>query len=249
MRQYIAIMQPTYFPWIGYFSMIERSSVFVFLDDVQFAKRSWQQRNRVNSPNGECFINIPVYSKNRYDQKIHEVQIVDIEMSIKKLKKKLHHCYSKSVYIEEFFEILDSVNSEEISGLGEFNIKIIKAISNKIGIKTDFKIASENSFIGKKSERLIDICQHYNIKNYLSAPGSIKYINDEGYFSQSDVSVFEFIYVPGKYRSINMPFLENMSIIDAIMNLGFRKTKLLLDNFEIRRCSSVDGLTNKARDN
>ena len=71
----IAIMQPTYLPWLGYFDLINRSDVFVFLDSVQFDKRSWQQRNRIKTPNGELMLTVPVLTKGRSDQKICDVMI------------------------------------------------------------------------------------------------------------------------------------------------------------------------------
>ena len=58
-----AIMQPTYLPWMGYFDLMDQSDVFVFLDSVQFDKRSWQQRNRIKTPTGELMLTVPVSSK------------------------------------------------------------------------------------------------------------------------------------------------------------------------------------------
>ena len=71
----IAISQPTYFPWIGYFGLIMNSDIFIFLDDVQFDKRSWQQRNKVKSNLGEQFISVPVKTKKKSRQLIKDVEI------------------------------------------------------------------------------------------------------------------------------------------------------------------------------
>ena len=71
----IAIMQPTYLPWLGYFDLIDRSDILVFLDSVQFDKRSWQQRNRIKTPNGELMLTVPVLTKGKFDQKICDVMI------------------------------------------------------------------------------------------------------------------------------------------------------------------------------
>ena len=70
-----AIMQPTYLPWAGYLAMIEKVDIFVFLDSVQFARRSWQQRNRIKSANGELMLTVPVHRKGLRDQKIQNVRI------------------------------------------------------------------------------------------------------------------------------------------------------------------------------
>ena len=70
-----AIMQPTYLSWLGYFNLVDRSDVFVFLDSVQFDKRSWQQRNRIKTSTGELMLTVPVLTKGRFDQNICDVKI------------------------------------------------------------------------------------------------------------------------------------------------------------------------------
>ena len=72
----VAIMQPTYLPWIGYLAMIDRVDQFIYLDSVQFARRSWQQRNRIKTANGELMLTIPVSSKGRRDQLISETSVL-----------------------------------------------------------------------------------------------------------------------------------------------------------------------------
>ncbi len=71
-------MQPTFLPWTGYFALMLQSDAFVFLDSVQFAKRTWQQRNRIKTANGPLWVSVPVFSKGARDQKIAEV-MVDVD--------------------------------------------------------------------------------------------------------------------------------------------------------------------------
>ena len=61
----VSIMQPTYLPWIGYFDLIAKADIFVFLDDVQFSRRSWQQRNRVLLDGKEMMLTIPTKNKGK----------------------------------------------------------------------------------------------------------------------------------------------------------------------------------------
>ena len=75
----VAIMQPTYLPWVGYFNLINKSEYFVFLDDVQFDKRSWQQRNKIIINSNQRYLTVPVLSKNKYLQKLSEVKIDNSE--------------------------------------------------------------------------------------------------------------------------------------------------------------------------
>lgn len=235
MKKNIAIMQPTFIPWLGYFSLIKYSDTFVFLDDVQFEKRSWQQRNRINSKNGELFISLPVFSKKLFEQKILEVEIVSFQNFYNKLLRTLKHNYGKALYYDECIEAIQIINFEEAINLCDINIKIIKLLSNRLGIKTEFLSSSDLSMPGKKSTKLLNLCQKIGNCNYLSVPGSINYINEEGSFAKSHVPVFKFIFKSPEYYSVNTPFLKDMSIIDAVMNIGFNKTAELLDLFTVDR--------------
>ena len=113
MRKNVAIMQPTFFPWLGYFSLVKYSDTFIFLDDVQFEKRSWQQRNRVNSKNGELFISLPVFSKRLFEQKIAEVEVVNFQSVYNKLLRTLRHSYSKAVFFDECMEAIQALKFDE----------------------------------------------------------------------------------------------------------------------------------------
>ena len=71
----VAISQPTYLPWIGYFDLIDQVDAFIFLDSVQFEKQSWQQRNRIKTPKGLQWLTVPVMFRGRFGQLIHQVEI------------------------------------------------------------------------------------------------------------------------------------------------------------------------------
>jgi hypothetical protein len=73
----VAISQSNYIPWKGYFDFINSVDKFVLLDDVQFTKRDWRNRNKLKCPAGECWLSIPIQVKGRYFQKINEAQIAD----------------------------------------------------------------------------------------------------------------------------------------------------------------------------
>ena len=82
----LAITQPTYLPWVGYFDLMNQCDVFIFLDNVQFEKRGWQQRNRIKTAHGDLLLTVPIKSKGRYKQKINETKI-DTSRDFKKKHK------------------------------------------------------------------------------------------------------------------------------------------------------------------
>ena len=90
----IAISQPTYLPWQGYFALIDYVDEFVFLENIQFNKRSWQQKNKINSNGKELILTIPVKTKSKFYQKICDVEIADFN----KIKKKTYFINKKCIF-------------------------------------------------------------------------------------------------------------------------------------------------------
>src|SRR3981081_1029831 len=106
----IGIMQPTYLPWMGYFELMASSEVFVFLDDVQFNKKSWQQRNRIKGPNGELLITVPVLNKGKRDQAICEVCINNDDRDWgKKHLRSVELSYQKSPFFDWLYSDLREI--------------------------------------------------------------------------------------------------------------------------------------------
>ena len=107
-------MQPTYLPWLGYFVLINRSDVFVFLDSVQFDKRSWQQRNRIKTPNGELMLTVPVLTKGRFNQNICDAIIDKSQKFEKKHFSSIRSNYMKSKYSKLYIQELEKIFNSKI---------------------------------------------------------------------------------------------------------------------------------------
>ena len=105
----IAISQPTFLPWPGYFALINYVDEFVFLDNTQFAKRSWQQRNYIKLNEDKYLVTIPVISKNKFNQKINQVQIDYNNFQVSKFLKTIELAYKKSPYFSSYFEIFKKI--------------------------------------------------------------------------------------------------------------------------------------------
>ena len=98
----IAISQPTFLPWCGYIALIDYINEIVFLDNVQFEKRSWHQRNNIKSYSGKIIITIPVHSKNLFEQNINEVKIDYSNNFLNKMIKTIEQNYSKTSYFKYY---------------------------------------------------------------------------------------------------------------------------------------------------
>ena len=104
MNKIVGIHQPNFLPWIGFFYKIIKSDIFVFLDDVQYVKRSFINRNKIKTSKGEQYILLPIHQKKKYKQSIIECKLFDKEKSIKTLIKNIEFNYKKSKYFKDYYD-------------------------------------------------------------------------------------------------------------------------------------------------
>ena len=223
----IAIMQPTYLPWIGYFDLMHRADIFVFLDSVQFDKRSWQQRNRIKTANGELMLSVPVLSKGKYGQKICEV---DLDISQKFEKKHFNSIslnYKKSKYFEYYIEEIEQIYNSKINKLVDLNISLIKLISSKLGIDIKYINSSELDAQGSKTELLFNICKNLNADHYLSPASSKEYIDENNLFSKNEIKLTYQNYKHPTYNQLFGDFIPYMSMIDLLFNKGNKSIEIM----------------------
>ena len=107
----VTIHQPQYLPWIGYFDKINQVDAFCFLDNVQFKKNEWQNRNRIKTAQGWQWLTVPV--KHRFPQTIEEVEINDTVNWRRKHLQALATNYKKTPYFDEYIEFFEDVYSNE----------------------------------------------------------------------------------------------------------------------------------------
>lgn len=216
----IAIMQPTYLPWIGYFGMIDRADIFVFLDSVQFARRSWQQRNRIKSANGEQMLTVPVLSKGARNQTIAEVQVDRGSRFAEKHRRAIEHALGKAPHFKDHAGgLLDVLNAGH-ERLADLNIELITWASAALGISSRFVRSTQLDVQGAKAELLADICRTLEGDVYLSAPGSRDYIEGSDAFDVRGIAVRYHDYQHPTYPQLHGAFAPYMSAVDLLFNVG-----------------------------
>jgi len=222
-----AIMQPTYLPYLGYFHLIAAADVFVFLDDVQFARRSWQQRNRILGAGGEVMLSIPVQKIDR-EATIAEIQVSDAEPWREKHLASIRHAYAKRPFFAEGMAFLEAQLSAPVTGLADLNCGLIAAAAGKLGLTTEFVRASALAIPGHRSDHLLALCRAVDATDYLSPTGSHDYMEDDGVFAGAGFPVRFQGFVEIAYRQGREPFVPYMAFIDAVMNLGWAGTADLI---------------------
>jgi hypothetical protein len=232
----IAISQPTFFPWLGYFALIDYVDEFIFLDTVQFDKRSWQQRNYIKLNENKHLITIPVISKNKFNQKINEVKIDYSNFQMSKFLKTIESAYKKSYYFDLYFDVFKEILNKEYIFLSQLNLDIILTICKLLKIKNKFSEASSfhlDSYT-KKIHLLDSICKQKKTLKYISTLGSLEYLGELKILPESKASINYFYYKISNYKQLGDKFISNLSIIDLLFNEGPGSTQFLRNNFEIK---------------
>ena len=224
----IAIAQPTYLPWLGYFDLMEQVECFVLLDDVQFDKRSWQQRNRIKGPSGLQWLTVPVASRGRFEQRILDVEISEPQFWRTHLRA-LEHNYHRAPYFELLFPQLARIFEGGHYGLlVELNFSVMDWLCGLLGIQTKRLRSSAMAGNGKRSERLVNICRHLGADTYLSPLGSSAYLLEElQLFSEAGIQVLFQHYEHPQYKQLFSPFCSHASVLDLLFNEGDRSAEIM----------------------
>lgn len=223
----IAISQPTYLPWIGYFDLIEQVDVFVLLDDVQFEKQSWQQRNRIKTPTGLQWLTVPVIFRGRLGQKINQVEVRDRDFW-RRHRRAIELNYARSSFFADYFELLISKISSKETFLADLNIGLIESFTTILGIKTPLMLSSTIHQPGKRTELLANICECLGADQYLSPLGSAAYLlAEQNTLLDRGIDVVFQNYMHPEYRQLFSPFVPYASIVDLLFNEGARSLEII----------------------
>ena len=234
----IAISQPTYLPWQGYFALIEYVDEFVFLENIQFNKRSWQQRNKIINNDNEIFLTMPVKSKGKFTQNICDVEIDNFNKNKMKHIMSIKNAYFKCRYFDEYFDGFLKIFSKNYTKLSELNKDLIIHICFILGIKTTISNDKIFNLSSKKADYLRDICLIKKCNNYITTLGSQNYFGETQYFSETKIKIDYFDFQDNEYLQNSKNFIPRLSIIDLLFNLGPDTLKYLKNNFFI--CKQKD---------
>lgn len=221
----VSVHQPQFFPWLGYFDKINKADIFVMLDNVQYKKNEWQNRNKIKNQNGSQWLTVPVNYK--FPQKMTEVTLDQKSNWRSKHLNAIKTNYSKACYFLEYFENIEKIYSYPAVSIADFNTFLVNEICNVLGITTPIHLASRlGNFTENPDERLIEICQYFESRNYLAGAGGKGYMN-LGKFADSGIVVNFQNYSHPTYSQLFGDFLSGMCILDLIFNCGKKSLKIL----------------------
>jgi WbqC-like protein family len=216
----IAVMQPTYLPWMGYFALIDQVDRFVLLDDVKFSHQSWQHRNRIRSRESFQWLTVPVLVKGRGEQRIDEVEINRTLPWQRKHLQSILQGYSRAPWISEHRSWLESAYLDPPTKLFDLNRSLIEKLAEELEISTPMCRSSELLVGGNRVERLIGICKSLGAAEYLSPIGSHDYIEEDNRFPDAGIALLYQRFEHPVYRQGTREFIPQLSVLDLLLNEG-----------------------------
>jgi hypothetical protein len=219
----LSVHQPQYIPWLGYFDKIARSDCFVFLDQVQYKPREFQNRNKIRTKDGCMWLTVPVKTKSLGRQKICDVTTDNSYDWQRQHLKSIKIWYGSAHFFENYLSFFDNIYAEKWEKLIALNIHITDFILKELEIHTPVYVESDIGTDSVATDRIVELCKKLKADVYLSGIGGKKYLEEEK-FLQAGIAlqyqdflhpVYTQLYTQGKDT-----FLPHMSAIDLLFNEG-----------------------------
>ncbi len=221
----IAIHQPEHLPYYGFLNKMSKADTFVILDDVQFLKNTFQNRNRIKTSSGEQWLTVPIKLEH-YNQKISEIKIDNSKDWQKKNVLTLKYNYGRTAYFKDYFPEFEKIYNKKEEMLVTFNMNLINFFKERFHIKTKLVLSSTLNINTTKTQRLIDICKKLAAKTYLSGTGTKEYMNEQ-LFSKDNIQLEFNLFTHPTYPQAYGQFLPYMSAFDLLMNCGPESQKII----------------------
>lgn len=220
-----AIMQPTFLPWSGYFNLMASVDVFVFLDDAQFQKSSWHNRNRIPLHNEPHWLTVPI-KHHALSQSILETEVNPQSQWREKMVRQLSQLYAKHPFSKELELLYPVLLDTSYTSLAELNIALITLISNKLNITCDIRRSSRLQSAGVRTQRLLSMLTELGATHYLSPEGARSYLTEDG-FSQQNAITLSYQQFNARYyhQTKSNNFIEKLSIVDVVANMGWQSAE------------------------
>ena len=223
----VTIHQPEHLPWLGFFDKVRQADVYVILDNVQYRKNYFQNRNKIRTQEGWSWVTIPV--KNApVDTLINEILIDDNPKLKRRYLNLIKTNYIHAEFFDRYFPSLQEILRQEYTKLVELNVEIIKFFMQQLGIKTRTLIASELDLPEAKGGTYVNfnICHKLGADVYLSGISGKDYLNETIYIENGIKVIYQEFYHP-IYKQLYEPFIPCMSVVNLLFNHGDKSLDII----------------------
>ncbi len=214
----LVILQPLFLPWMGMFDMMGQADLFVILDNVQFSRQSWQQRNRIKTSQGVRWLSVPVV--HRFGQKINEVKIDYGRDWVPDHLKTIYHNYKKAPHFDEIYNLVEGIYRRKTERLCDLSFDFIQSVKDYLKIPTRLMKASEVPLQNRGSkDYVLDLCRYFKSRVYLNGPAGKK-LYDPKEFKDAGIDLIFHEYVHPVYPQLHGEFVPYLSVVDLLFNCG-----------------------------
>lgn len=225
--------QSSYLPWLGFFHKLALSDIYVYLDDVQYEKNSFTNRNKVKSPNGaEIWLTVPVLSKDHFNRTVKDLKI-DNNSKWRIKHWKTLQTYKKAPYFQEYSDFLEKAYSKDWEYLSEMNEYLLKFFLKELNINVKFIKSSELGLKQKKADLVIEICEKLDAEIFIFGALGKNYAKVDD-FTTKGINVYFQDYRHPVYPQLWGDFVYYLSIVDLLFNVGSEKANKIImkDNID-----------------
>jgi hypothetical protein len=210
----LAIMQPYFLPYIGYFQLISSVDRFIYYDDVNYIKGGWINRNRILNGNQDFMFTLELFGASSF-KKINEIQIRD---NRNKLKRTFVQSYSKAPYFSEIGPLLETIFNSNETNLSAYIIEANSSILNYLSIETEIEISSKLTYNRelKGQDKVIELCKNQKADTYINSIGGQDLYSRE-IFKQNEIELKFLKTKTFSYSQKSESFIQYLSIIDVLM--------------------------------
>ena len=224
----VSIHQPAYLPWLGYFHRIAMSDAHIVLDDVQFEKNSFTNRNKVRTADGWCWLTVPVKTAGKFGNlPINEIEIAADRPWAKSHWETLRLNYSKTPFFAQHSTFFRDLYSKTWCRLADLTAEISGYLLTIFGISTRLYFSSQMKVPGRKDELVLNLCRELGASTYLSGPLGKNYLREQ-LFQQRGIGIQYCDYQHPVYLQTYLGFEPNMAAIDLLFNAGPASREILL---------------------
>ena len=229
----LAVMQPYFFPYIGYFQLVAAVDRLVILDDVNFIKQGWINRNRILVKCCPFLFSIPLRHPSSFSP-IYETRLASGTHAYLKLLMTIEQAYRKAPNFEPIYNLVRKVCEHKTEFIGQLALESILAVVEYLGVSTE--IISTSRYYGnsdlKGAERVLDICLREGAAEYVNLPGG-EALYDKGGFADASVNLRFLQPKPSVYPQFGCPFVPSLSIIDVLMFNHRDAVRAMLNQYEL----------------
>ena len=221
----VAIHQPDFLPYFGFFKKMYLADAFIYLDSVQISRGGWTNRDKIKTRQGAQWIKVNIKKANLHE-KIKNVKIsYEYDWQSKSLSL-IYENYKLSRHFEEIYLIVKKIFSYSPEYLIDFNLRALSILRELLGIKNKIFFSSDFNTTKTKNDLLVELLKKVKANTYLSGQGAKNYI-DEKIFLENDFKVMYNNFDPPIYdqQYKKIMFIEDLSIIDYLFNSGIEEVK------------------------